>query len=273
MKRTAARRIGSPRRRPTTPSSPRTPANPQREDVAESFLCYLAVRYRPARISKADADKILGTIPNRIAYFDALPLDMDPIAPGLPKLVKASASSELAEPYNEKPQTADRLIEGPNKGKWVWHSSDKDKDPTPWFSLQLQRRCIVESLYIRWKRTHGSVGARPMKYKVLSSPDGKSWTDTKVDQSRVRFLSADMAVDQLLGDQLPGDPLPGWLFPHQTQFIKVEMSESSSGYFSCCYVLVRGYESAWDGDFRRLPQRASARTSPAISVKPSTSSS
>jgi hypothetical protein len=71
--------------------------NPQREDVAESFLCYLAVRYRPDRISEADADKILGTIPNRIAYFDVLPLDMYPIAPGLPKLVKASASSELAD--------------------------------------------------------------------------------------------------------------------------------------------------------------------------------
>jgi hypothetical protein len=75
-----------------------------------------------------------------------------------------------------------------------------------------------------------------MKYKVLSSLDGKSWTDTRVDQSRVRFLSANMAVDQLLVDQLPG-------WPNPTQFIKVEMSESSygrDGYFTCRYVLVRG---------------------------------
>jgi hypothetical protein len=57
--------------------------NPQREDVAESFLCWLAVRDRRARISKADADKILETIPNRIAYFDAQALDMHPIARSL----------------------------------------------------------------------------------------------------------------------------------------------------------------------------------------------
>jgi hypothetical protein len=54
--------------------------NPQREDVAESFLCWLAVRYRRDRISKADADKILEAIPNRIAYFDAQAFDMHPIA-------------------------------------------------------------------------------------------------------------------------------------------------------------------------------------------------
>jgi len=210
--------------------------NPQREDVAESYLCYLAVRYRSARISEADADKILRAIPNRIAYFDAQPLDMHPIAPPLLKLVKASASSELAEPYNGKPQTADRLIEGPNNGICFWNSNDKGYDPTPWFSLQLEHRSVVNSLYIRWKHTHGSVGARPMKYKVLSSLDGKSWTDTGVDQSRVRFLSANMAVDQLLVDALPG-------WPNPTQFIKVEMSESSygrDGYFTCYYVLVRG---------------------------------
>jgi hypothetical protein len=77
-----------------------------------------------------------------------------------------------------------------------------------------------------------------MKYKVLSSLDGKSWTDTKVDQSRVPFLSANMAVDQLLVDQLPG-------WPNPTQFIiKVEMSDSSYGsdsYCTCDYVLVRGH--------------------------------
>jgi F5/8 type C domain len=210
---------------------------PQREDVAESFLCYLAVRYRSARLSKVDADKILETIPNRIAYFDAQPLDMRPIASPLLKLVKASASSELTEPYNGKPRTADRLIEGPNNGICFWNSNDKGNDPMPWFSLQLEHRSVVNSLYIRWKRTHGSLGARPMKYKVLSSLDGKSWTDTKVDQSRVPFLSANMAVVQLLVDQLPG-------WPNPTQFIKVEMSDSSYGsdsYCTCDYVLVRGH--------------------------------
>jgi hypothetical protein len=219
--------------------------NPQTEDVAESFLCYLAVRYRSARLSKVDAGKILEAIPNRIAYFDAQPLDMRPVAPPLRKLVKASASSELTEPYNGKPQTADRLIEGPNNEICFWNSNDKGNDPTPWFSLQLEHRIVVHSLYIRWKHTHGSLSARPMKYKVLFSLDGKNWTDTKFDQSRVPFLSANMAVDQLLiAPRLPP------ALPNPTQFIKVEMSESSygrDGYFTCHYVLVRGAIVLADG--------------------------
>lgn len=206
---------------------------PKREDVAESFLCYLAARYRSARISDANGETILEAIPNRIAYFDAQPSmqSIHPIAPPLLKLVKASASSELAEPYNGRPQTADRLIEGPNERICFWNSDDKGNDPTPWFSLQLEHRSVVHSLYIRWKHIHGSLGARPMKYRVLYSIDGKSWTETKVDQSKVRWLSPNLAVDAL----------PGW--PNPTQFVKVEMSESSygnAGYFTCHYVLVRG---------------------------------
>jgi len=53
--------------------------NPSREDLAESFLPYLAVRYRAARISQTLATTILQTIPNRIAYFDSLGLAMLPI--------------------------------------------------------------------------------------------------------------------------------------------------------------------------------------------------
>ena len=53
--------------------------NPTREDVAESFLPYLALRYRSARITPALANTIKRTIPNRIAYFDSLGLDMLPI--------------------------------------------------------------------------------------------------------------------------------------------------------------------------------------------------
>ena len=53
--------------------------NPEREDVAESFVPYLAVRFRSGRISLSDEQAILNTIPNRIAYFDALSLDMHPV--------------------------------------------------------------------------------------------------------------------------------------------------------------------------------------------------
>ena len=45
---------------------------PEREDIAESFLPYLAVRYRTARISPSYEQTVLETMPNRIAYFDRL---------------------------------------------------------------------------------------------------------------------------------------------------------------------------------------------------------
>ncbi len=53
--------------------------NPQREDIAETYLLYFALRYRPDRISESLKNIIMGTIPNRIAYFDGLDLDMHPI--------------------------------------------------------------------------------------------------------------------------------------------------------------------------------------------------
>jgi len=47
--------------------------------VAESFLPYLALRYRPNRISSALATTIEQTIPNRIACFGAQAFKMHPI--------------------------------------------------------------------------------------------------------------------------------------------------------------------------------------------------
>ena len=53
--------------------------NRNREDIAESFLPYLAVRYRSDRISSSLRDTILQTIPNRLAYFDRQSFDIHPI--------------------------------------------------------------------------------------------------------------------------------------------------------------------------------------------------
>ena len=52
---------------------------PGREDIAESFLPYLAIRYRLERISPSLANTIMQTMPNRIAYFDNQSFDMHPI--------------------------------------------------------------------------------------------------------------------------------------------------------------------------------------------------
>lgn len=53
--------------------------NPTREDIAESFLPWLAIRHRPARISSQDFTTITTTIPNRIIYFDSIACPMYPI--------------------------------------------------------------------------------------------------------------------------------------------------------------------------------------------------
>ena len=45
---------------------------PEREDLAESFLPFLAVMLRPERISTALRETITATIPNRIAYLESL---------------------------------------------------------------------------------------------------------------------------------------------------------------------------------------------------------
>lgn len=55
--------------------------NPTREDIAESYLPYLAVRHRKDRISASLASTISKTMPNRMAYFDSLGLSLYPIVP------------------------------------------------------------------------------------------------------------------------------------------------------------------------------------------------
>ncbi len=56
--------------------------NPLREDVAESFVPYLAERYRRDRISEDLAAVILATIPNRMDYLDRQDLDLYPMVQG-----------------------------------------------------------------------------------------------------------------------------------------------------------------------------------------------
>lgn len=52
---------------------------PNTEDIAESFLPYMIVRYRPNRVSPQLVQTIEQTIPNRIAYFDSQSFNMYPI--------------------------------------------------------------------------------------------------------------------------------------------------------------------------------------------------
>lgn len=53
--------------------------NPEREDIAESYLPYFAIRYRSERISETLKETIEKTMPNRIRYFDEKNFNMYPI--------------------------------------------------------------------------------------------------------------------------------------------------------------------------------------------------
>ncbi len=69
--------------------------NSNREDIAESFLPYLAVRYRPDRIPQSLADVISQTIPNRIAYFDNQPFSAYPLeAPPRARFVRGDCNDD-----------------------------------------------------------------------------------------------------------------------------------------------------------------------------------
>ena len=52
---------------------------PTREDLAESFLGWFAVRHRSARITSDIASTVTQTMPNRLAYFDSLKIDLAPL--------------------------------------------------------------------------------------------------------------------------------------------------------------------------------------------------
>jgi hypothetical protein len=51
--------------------------NPDREDVAESVVVYLAQRFRAERLAPVDVTTIRDAIPRRIEYLDCLGLSMD----------------------------------------------------------------------------------------------------------------------------------------------------------------------------------------------------
>ncbi len=75
--------------------------NPTREDVAESFLTYLAVRHRADRISPTLKNTIEQAIPNRIAYFDSIHLNLYPIttATNLEKINEVPSGIILYQNY------------------------------------------------------------------------------------------------------------------------------------------------------------------------------
>ena len=54
--------------------------NPESEDVAESFLPWLALRYRRDRMGEEYANTVQQTMPNRLAYFDRQKFNVAPLS-------------------------------------------------------------------------------------------------------------------------------------------------------------------------------------------------
>lgn len=58
--------------------------NPRREDFAETFSAWFAVRYRPETLSLDQEQQILEAVPARLAYLDRQGFDMAPYRPAMP---------------------------------------------------------------------------------------------------------------------------------------------------------------------------------------------
>lgn len=69
---------------------------PYREDIAESFLMWMALRYREDRISTLDFNLITAAIPNRLTYFDGIVCDLFPF-----QVEEVTSLNELYEEKNK----------------------------------------------------------------------------------------------------------------------------------------------------------------------------
>lgn len=87
---------------------------PDREDIAESFLMWLAVRYREDRISTLDYNLTTGAIPNRLTYFDGIDCDLFPF------------EVENITSLNEPERNSVTLYPNPTEGLVQLRSDDED---------------------------------------------------------------------------------------------------------------------------------------------------
>lgn len=96
---------------------------PDREDIAESFLAYLALRYRSERLTFAERALILRAIPNRLIYFDEQEFDMSPY--------ERWEGQKFAEDSYKILSIQGKVV-GPNNqplegiGVWAWQQTTAD---------------------------------------------------------------------------------------------------------------------------------------------------
>jgi hypothetical protein len=78
--------------------------HPEREDLAETFLVWFALRHRPTSLSSEQVQLIEATIPARLAFLDSLNLDLSPTLSGrrrqkdADKSLVTSSTKEITTP-------------------------------------------------------------------------------------------------------------------------------------------------------------------------------
>ena len=154
---------------------------PTREDIAETFLVWLAVRHRADRISASLANSIINETPNRLAYFDDQNFDLYPVvsdndADTLPDVW------EFANNLNHRSATG---LDGPggdpdgddmtNYGEFL--AGTDPFNSRSFFGLSAQP--VLADVQLTWPSVPGK------RYKIHISHDMISWspfTDGEGDQ-------------------------------------------------------------------------------------------
>jgi hypothetical protein len=72
--------------------------NPKREDLAETFLLYIALYLRGDRISDELKQTVGNAIPNRLYYFERQTLDFYPLTPAPEKVIEVPVEVEVVMP-------------------------------------------------------------------------------------------------------------------------------------------------------------------------------
>lgn len=150
--------------------------NPTREDVAETFLLYFALRYRPGRISQDLAATIASTVPNRIAYFDRQELGLSTLDDSGSK----DTSAEIPNDGKETSQNSWNLATDHGSGwkSFDWFGSYCDT-ATGWiYHHQLgwlyRASDATESIWL-WKEELGWIWTRATLYPHLYHQDTLGW--------------------------------------------------------------------------------------------------
>ncbi|MEL6675261.1 MAG: T9SS type A sorting domain-containing protein [Bacteroidota bacterium] len=98
--------------------------NPNREDIAESFLPWLMVRHRASAISTQNFNLITQTIPNRLAYFDSIACDLYPMV--LTTSLEKSLVNELGMKVFPNPSEGEVYVQferAPRELNIIWMDS------------------------------------------------------------------------------------------------------------------------------------------------------